>query len=275
MNAIVKSSFWTDERLEEAPPEIKLTVLWLITNPGRDLCGFTKVSNKRFTFETGLPSSSLDGGSIALPSSIRKLPGGVYFVTNFLRHQFGKGGELNGKNKVLIAAARHAMALPSPMRKAFQEAYPELFSEGENELKNDPPSIPHRSPPEGVRVRVREGDMKEGGVGENKLPDIVALYPKRERQSEAVEALAVHVRKGTDLDAVAAGTRAIAAIIQRMPGGHLNAYVPSAATFFRNRRWEDDPKTWLRNAGRTNGAPVEELNLGGRRPARTIEIQLP
>jgi hypothetical protein len=108
-----------------------------------------------------------------------------------------------------------------------------------------------------------------------RLPDVVSLYPKRERQSEAVEALAAHVRKGTDLDAVAAGTRAIAAIIQRMPGGHLNAYVPSAATFFRNRRWEDDPKTWLRNAGRTNGAPVEELNLGGRRPARTIEIQLP
>lgn len=107
-----------------------------------------------------------------------------------------------------------------------------------------------------------------------KLPDVVSLYPKRHRQTEAIEALAAHVRKGTDLEAVVAGTRAIAAIIQRMPGGADNIYVPSAATFFRNRRWEDDPKTWLRQA-KTNGAPVEELNLGGRRPGRTIEIQLP
>jgi hypothetical protein len=108
------------------------------------------------------------------------------------------------------------------------------------------------------------------------LPDVVSLYPKREKMAEAVEALAAHVRKGADLDAVVAGTRAIAAIIQRMPGGHLNSYVPSAATFFRNRRWEDDPKTWLRNAGtKSNGAPVEELFRGGGRQATTIELKIP
>lgn len=108
---------------------------------------------------------------------------------------------------------------------------------------------------------------------ESDLAEIVSLYPKRERQAEAVAALAKHVAQGADLDAVASGTRAIAAIIQRMPGGALNAYVPSAAKFFQNRRWEDDPKTWLRNAGK-NGAPIEELYLGGRR-GTTIEIQCP
>ena len=202
---------------------------------------------------------------MALPSSIQKLPGGVYFLTHFLRHQFGKGGHLSGKNKVLVAAVRHAMGLPSPMLKAFSEAYPELM---ENHLE----TIPHRSPidppPDGVRVRERERDMKEGGAGETKLPDVVALYPKREKVAEAIEALAVHVRKGADLDAVAAGTRAIAAVIARLPGGHLNAYVPSAAAFFRARRWEDDPQTWLRNAGKhTNGSPQQALDLGGRRAA--------
>jgi hypothetical protein len=100
------------------------------------------------------------------------------------------------------------------------------------------------------------------------LPDVVALYPKREKVAEAIEALAVHVRKGADLDAVAAGTRAIAAVISRLPGGHLNAYVPSAAAFFRARRWEDDPQTWLRNAGKhANGSPQQALDLGGRRAA--------
>lgn len=272
MNATIKSSFWTDDRLEETSPEIKLAVLWLITNPARDLCGFVRVSNKRFTFETGLPASSLDGASKAMPSSIRKLSGGVWFVANFLRHQFGKGGLLNGKNKVLIAARRHAESLPSAMLEVFQESYPELFSE-------DTEMIPHASPIHGgchgVRVRVRErvGDIKEGVPGED-IPGVVAIYPKRHRQTEAIEALAAHVRKGTDLDAVAAGTRAIAAIIQRMPGGCENIYVPSAATFFRNRRWEDDPKTWLRNA-KSNGAPVDELYQGGGRKGTTIELKCP
>jgi hypothetical protein len=145
----------------------------------------------------------------------------------------------------------------------------------------------HRSGNDGVTLaplqkalpeKRREDVIDKSITGEVhlKLPDVVALYPKRERQSEAVEALAAHVRKGADLDAVVAGTRAIAAIIQRMPGGHLNSYVPSAATFFRNRRWEDDPKTWLRNAGtKSNGAPVEELFRGGGRQATTIELKIP
>lgn len=125
--------------------------------------------------------------------------------------------------------------------------------------------------------RREEDDSKESSCADVlKVPEIVAIYPKRERQSEAIEALAAHARKGADLEAVASGTRAIAAVIQRMPGGALNAYVPSAATFFRNRRWEDDPKTWLRQA-RTNGngAPVEELFQGGGRKARTIELKIP
>lgn len=105
------------------------------------------------------------------------------------------------------------------------------------------------------------------------LPGVVAIYPKRERQAEALDALLAHVRKGADIDAVASGTRAIAAVIARLPGGHLNAYVPSAAVFFRNRRWEDDPQTWLRNAGKqANGAPQGALDLGGRRPASTTII---
>ena len=115
--------------------------------------------------------------------------------------------------------------------------------------------------------------LLSGERGDRDIPTIVSIYPKRERQAEAIEALAGHVRKGADLDSVISGTRAIAAIIARLPGGHLNAYVPSAAVFFRNRRWEDDPHTWLRNAGKhTNGAPQQALDLGGRKAAREIHV---
>jgi uncharacterized protein YdaU (DUF1376 family) len=132
----------------------------------------------------------------------------------------------------------------------------------------------HRGDNPTAKPRPNEaGELFGNSHTESDLAEIVALYPKRERQAEAVAALAKHVAQGADLDAVASGTRAIAAIILRMPGGPLNAYVPSAAKFFQNRRWQDDPKTWLRNAGK-NGAPIEELYQGGRR-GTTIEIQCP
>jgi hypothetical protein len=53
---------------------------------------------------------------------------------------------------------------------------------------------------------------------------------------------------------------------RRWPGGHLNKFVPSAETFFRMRRWEDDPATWLRGAA-TNGTgePREPYKPGGRK----------
>jgi hypothetical protein len=131
-------------------------------------------------------------------------------------------------------------------------------------------SVTHAPLQKALPEKRREEEVTEvtslGGAKE--LPDVVALYPKREKVAEAIEALAVHVRKGADLDAVRSGTQAIAAVIARLPGAHLNAYVPSAAQFFRHRRWEDDPQTWLRNAGKHgNGAPQQTLDLGGRRPA--------
>jgi hypothetical protein len=68
---------------------------------------------------------------------------------------------------------------------------------------------------------------------------------------------------------IADGTRAIAAVIAKLPSGHLNAYVPSAARFFANRRWEDDPRTWMRAAMKGdrhgNGGMPAPPSLGGRK----------
>lgn len=141
-----------------------------------------------------------------------------------------------------------------------------------NRNADETPAALTKSLPE--KRREEESVDKSTLFREVRIPDVVALYPRREKIAEAIEALAVHVRKGADLDAVDAGTRAIAAVIARLPGQHLNAFVPSADKFFRNRRWEDDPQTWLRNAGKfANGAPPRTLDLGGRRPAATITIE--
>lgn len=266
MDATIKASFWTDNRIEEQPAEIKLACLWLVTNPARDLCGFTRASNKRFTFETSLPASSLEGACKALPSSFARVAPGIYFARNFLRHQFGKGGRLSPKNNVVIAAVRYARSLPEPLATAFFETYPELAEKRIERLPSASPSQPPSEKSEGVRAEKEKEQEHEDSS--KRIPDIIAIYPKREKDHDATLELARQIeRDGIDLATVEAGTRAIAAIIPRLSGGHLNRYVPSALAFFRDRRWQDDPQTWLRNAPatRTGAPPPAELDLGGRK----------
>jgi len=60
MNAFVKKEFWGDPEIEDLSPEEKLSILWLMTNPRRDLCGFTEISEKRFEFETGVKIENIE-----------------------------------------------------------------------------------------------------------------------------------------------------------------------------------------------------------------------
>lgn len=102
---------------------------------------------------------------------------------------------------------------------------------------------------------------------------IVGIYPKRERQADALAEIKRQIEAGEDADAMETGTRAIAAIIPRMPSGHLNRFVPSAFEFFRGKRYQDDPETWLRGTPHHhNGGRQETLDLNGRTPGRTIQI---
>lgn len=82
--------------------------------------------------------------------------------------------------------------------------------------------------------------------------------------AEALGHVARSVKNGADPVAILTGTRAIAAVIKQLPSGHLNAFAVSAATFFKNERWRDDPQTWLRSGAAKNGAAPTELRLGGR-----------
>ena len=100
------------------------------------------------------------------------------------------------------------------------------------------------------------------------LLSIVHAYPRREGDKEALESVAASIRKGADPAAMLAGTRAIGAVIQSLPSGAMNGFVISAARFFRDERWRDDPATWQRCASGRNGAAKGALNLGGRQPIK-------
>lgn len=106
--------------------------------------------------------------------------------------------------------------------------------------------------------------MKLVGGGGLDLVGIVHAYPRREGDKEALEHLQASIRRGADPDMILAGTRAIAAIIPRLPAGKDNTRVISAWRFFKDERWRDDPQTWLRNGTKTGVAPGK-LDLGGRK----------
>lgn len=118
----------------------------------------------------------------------------------------------------------------------------------------------------------KEKEWNNPCVSEVDVPGIVSLYPRRERYAESVQIVSGHLAKGESAEAIEAGTRAFAAVIMQLPGGAMNRFVPSAANFFRERRWEDDPQTMLRLAGSSDGAPATKLDLGGRK-GTTIHIQ--
>jgi hypothetical protein len=144
---------------------------------------------------------------------------------------------------------------------------------------------PNKKPIEG---KGREGKGKERNVPpapgasaatqehtSDAICSAVLLYPRREGVTQAKIQLAHHLRTDPTLtlDAVTAGTAAIAAVIATLPDGARNAYLPSAAAFFEHRRWEDDPATWRRPQNRSGGS-TPPVHTGGRRPAEVISLTL-
>jgi len=104
------------------------------------------------------------------------------------------------------------------------------------------------------------------------VPGIVAIFPRRQGVAVACEVVAKWLAKGESSEAIIAGTKAHAAVIGELPGGALNRYVESAETFFRDRRWEDDPQARLRNGHHDGtGAPAGKPEMGGRK-ATVIKI---
>jgi len=275
MDAKIKGSFWTDERVENCSKDEKFACLWLMTNPARDLCGFTKVSNKRFEFETGLDVSSLEGASKHLPSSIRKLPGGTWFVVNFLRQQFGNGGRLKLGNKVVIAAARHAAAMPTALANAFFDAYPELrelgISHHLEQSKTEGASIPHTGFPDGVREEKSRAEHSSIHTDmEANARRLCESHPCRALTRPALLAAMECLRKHP-FELVLAGTMAYAQAVENWTPAERLQFVKNPEAFFREDIWNQPAANWGSRIKARQSAAVVDLEAAkkslGRRAA--------
>jgi hypothetical protein len=279
MHAIFKSTFWSDERVADLSAEEKLSIAWLKTNSHLDLCGFCKITKRTFEFESGMPFEALQRACDALPHLVATLPDGTLLLKEFVREQFSKCGVVSPKNKIVVAAVKRTLDLPEALRRAFYEANPELVElyefHSENRHSKEGDSIPFEALRRGKsnnKSKSEEGDKSQSSEKPSAItPDqIVGAYPRREDTAQCLLTIADHIRKGESPEAMLAGTRAIAAVIGQLPGGHLNAYVIGAPRFFRDRRWQDDPATWMRHGASSTGAPVK-VDLGGRSKTTTTQ----
>jgi hypothetical protein len=225
-----------------------------------DAAGVAAPDWELFSFQIGEAVTEDDLG--AFEGRVRILANGKLWIVGFIDYQYGElSRECRAHNPVFKSLETNGIEYPiDTLSDTLSKGYPKV-SERDKDKDKD---------------KDKDRDSVEEGCGEKPSEPITAaaivdLYPRREKQREAIEHVLRHIKAGVDPQSIVDGTKAIAAVIPQMPSGHLNAFVPSAAAFFQNRRWEDDPRTWLRpKTG--NGGQNTDPGIGARRPANVIKI---
>lgn len=125
MKPLIDQAFWSDPDIEGSKPGIKLTALWLITNSQTNLLGICGASEGRFLFETGLKAEALPSALEALPRAFVKV-GGVIFVRNYVRHQFGSGEKLKRNNFFVALKSIFLGIKDEELKSIILKEYPEF-----------------------------------------------------------------------------------------------------------------------------------------------------
>lgn len=125
MKPLLDQSFWSDPDIEANKAGVKLTALWLITNPQTNLLGVCGASPARFEFETGLPAKALETALEALPRAFKRF-GNCIFVRNYVRHQFGSGEKLTRNNFFVALRSLFLSVKDNELRAFILTEYPEF-----------------------------------------------------------------------------------------------------------------------------------------------------
>lgn len=128
MKPMLDQAFWSDPDIEAQKAVVKLAALWLITNSRTSIIGVCGATPQRFEFETGLPAKSLEAAIVALPRAFKRF-GGVVFVINYIRHQFGSGEKLTKNNFFVSLKSQVAGIKDADLAAFILEEYPEFEME--------------------------------------------------------------------------------------------------------------------------------------------------
>jgi hypothetical protein len=124
MKRFIDPVFWSNDKVEELGPDLKLAALWIMTNSNTSDIGICKVTKKRFVFETGLPDDSLDRVCEALPETFIRA-GELIIIRNFVRYQFGSGDALK-RNNFFKTLTKEFLALPDHIKVRICAIYSEF-----------------------------------------------------------------------------------------------------------------------------------------------------
>lgn len=125
MSPKIHPSFWSDTDIERQPSEVKLALLWLITNSQTNIIGICSASPMRFSFETGLKPEALQRAIEALPRTLLMKRDSV-LILSFIRHQFGTGDKLKRNNIWRSICAAYLDIKEPEIRNLLLQEYPEF-----------------------------------------------------------------------------------------------------------------------------------------------------
>jgi hypothetical protein len=261
MKRFTETLKWQNPWFRKLTPEAKLLWLWLVDHC--DPAGIIEPDFALASFQIGV---EIDEEVVAeLGSRIVRLPSGKDHIPAFIGFQYGQlSRSCRAQNKVFDSLERHGLlhivGESSPSPHTLSDTLSNRVSNTQQEEEEE-----------------EEEEIKEEGCGEkpplSTIETIVSAYPRREATAECLATVAKHIAEGENPETILAGTRAIASAIAQLPGKHLGKYVPGAARFFRDKRWSDDPATWLRQGSATGTtSDGAKLELGSRRPASVTKI---
>lgn len=239
MKRFTETTKWTGKPwFRKLPPRLKC--LWQLLCDTCDAAGVFEPDWHLFSMQIGEDVAERD--LEAFDNRVIQLANGKFWIVKFIAFQYGT---LASGCKAHLPAFRSIEKNVLPYGESAQRVSKE-YPKGIHTLQEE------------EKEKNKDKDRKEVQEETNSPPaitaeNIVAAYPRRENQTAAIVLVRQHITRGDDAEAMLAGTRAIASVIKELPSGPLNAFVPSAVTFFRDRRWNDDPATWKRGKTGANG----------------------
>jgi hypothetical protein len=273
MKRFTETLKWQNPWFRKLTPEAKLLWQWLLDHC--DAAGVIEPDFELATFQIGV---EIDSAVIdELGTRVRQLASGKLLIPAFIGFQYGRiSRACRAQEKVFLSLDRHGLTAEFAEKEKGKSVLSDTLSHTLSDRVSNTLLDTQQEEEE-----EEEEEVKEEGCGEKPTASpsqaitaetIVGAYPVRQDTAQCIAIVEKHIAAGECAEAMLAGTRAIAGAIAQLPSGHLNKYVLGATRFFRDKRWEDDPATWLRQNAPGTTSDGSKLELGGRRPSRVVKI---
>lgn len=254
---------WRDNWFRKLSPTHKC--LWGYLTDNCDHAGVIEVDWELASFQIGakVRAEDLD----AFERQVEILPCGKLLILGFIKFQFGKPSyDCKPHAPIFTALERHGLtyeAISERLSKATPKGIDSLSKGNDSLSGNSSKGIEGISKAsERLQEKEKEEDKEQDsapipGPGSPITADSVyAAYPRKEARKAAVAAIDRAARAcPLGMPYLLERAKLYAAAVARWPAAD-RAYIPHAATWFNQARYEDDPALWSRDPAAMALPPV-------------------